>query len=221
MQKKSTKICGVFTLGDAWGRGHYLQSAVPWLHLVQAFITVMLRPLSLPYTKSCLGHSEGHYSSHYWLCSCSVRCPMELCCSTLYRPKESYIYIHLYMCLAVHMQVWTHDPCFIWLSPKRPKGGVWPSKRYTTSRILKTPIDHPYRLCWCSERYPMEFFRSVLYMTKESYIYIYLSCHSYASLNPWPMLYLIKSKEIYGWCLRVLCGMQHTDTPWVKLLRYQ
>jgi len=45
------------------------------------------------------------------------------------------------------MQVWTHDPCFIWTSPKTPKGGVWPSKRYTKSRILKTPIDDPYRVC--------------------------------------------------------------------------
>jgi hypothetical protein len=119
------------------------------------------------------------------------------------------------MCPAVHMQVWTHDLCFIWLSPKRPKGGVWPSKSYTKSRILKTPMDHPYRLCSCSERCPMEFFRSVLHKTKESYIYIYiyLSCYSHASLNPWPVHYLIKSEETYGWCLRVLCGMQHSDSP--------
>jgi hypothetical protein len=58
-------------------------------------------------------------------------------------------YVRVCMCVfcpAVHMQVWTHDPCFIWTSPKRPKGGVSPNKRYTKSRILKTPID-PYRLC--------------------------------------------------------------------------
>jgi hypothetical protein len=33
-----------------------------------------------------------------------------------------YIFVLLF-----HMQVWTHDPCFIWSSPKRPKGGVWGS----------------------------------------------------------------------------------------------
>jgi hypothetical protein len=43
------------------------------------------------------------------------------------RTKEFYIYIYLYlyMCPAVHIQVWTHDLCFIWSSPKGPAGGVW------------------------------------------------------------------------------------------------
>jgi hypothetical protein len=45
------------------------------------------------------------------------------------------------------------------------------------------------------------------------YVSIYVSCCSHASLNPWPVLYLIKCKKTCGWCLRVLCGIQLTDTP--------
>jgi len=54
----------------------------------------------------------------------------------------------------------------------------------------------------------MQLCRSALYRTKESYIYVcvsvcmcILSCCSHASLNPWPVLYLNKSKETEGWCL--------------------
>jgi hypothetical protein len=51
----------------------------------------------------------------------------------------------------------------------------------------------------------MQLCRSALYRTKESYVYmcacIFLSCCSHASLNPWPVLYLNKSKETDGWCL--------------------
>jgi hypothetical protein len=104
----------------------------------------------------------------------------------------------LYMCVcvcifcpAVSHASWTHDQCFIWTSPKRPKGGVWPSKRYTKSRILKTPIDHPYRLCCVQWDVLWNFF--VLHFTRHC-IYI-CPAVSHASLNPWPVLYLIKSKE--------------------------
>jgi len=41
--------------------------------------------------KAPRGHSEGHYTSPYWLCWCSVRRPMQLCRSVLYRTKESYM----------------------------------------------------------------------------------------------------------------------------------
>jgi hypothetical protein len=51
---------------------------------------------------------------------CPVRCPMEL-----FRWHFTGHCIYIYP--AVHMQVWTHDPCFIWSSPKRLKGGVWGS----------------------------------------------------------------------------------------------
>jgi hypothetical protein len=34
--------------------------------------------------------------------------------------------VHIFV-LLFHMQVWTHDPRFIWSSPKRPKGVVWGS----------------------------------------------------------------------------------------------
>jgi hypothetical protein len=80
----------------------------------------------------------------------------------------------IYMCVfcpAVHMQVWTHDQCFIWTSPKRPKGGVWSSKRYTKSRILKTPIDPPLQTLLCSVNVLWKFF--VLHFTRH-YIYIFV-----------------------------------------------
>jgi hypothetical protein len=82
-----------------------------------------------------------------------------------------HIYIYPYMCPAVHMQVWTHDPCFIWLSPKRPKGGVWPSKSYTKSRILKAPTD------FAGVQRDVLWNVFVLYFTGQNnhiYIYIYI-----------------------------------------------
>jgi hypothetical protein len=52
---------------------------------------------------------------------CSVRCTMELFRSAL---VQDIVYIFV---LLFHIQVWTHDPCFIWSSPKSPKVGVWGS----------------------------------------------------------------------------------------------
>jgi hypothetical protein len=100
----------------------------------------------------------------------------------------------LYICLCVCVYVYfvllftcKFEPMTrAWTSPKRLKGGVWPSKWYTKSRILKTPIDHPYRLCCVQWDVLWNFF--VLHFTGH---YICLSFSSHASLNPWPLLYLI------------------------------
>jgi hypothetical protein len=81
-----------------------------------------------PTPKARWGHSEGHYSSPYWLCWCSVRCPIELFCSATWQDKRI---LHIYISIS-----------------------------------------------------------------------IYVSCCSHTSLNPWPVLYLIKSKGTCGWCLR-------------------
>jgi hypothetical protein len=170
--KKSTKICGVFTLGNAWSCEHYPQSALPWLHLVQAFITVMPAASVIPLHQKLFGGTVKaiiHHPTDF----AGVQWDVLWNFFVLHFTGQKNL-THIYICPAVHMQVWTRDLCFIWLSPKRPKGGVWPSKSYTKSRILKAPIDHPYRLCWCSERCPMELFCSALYRTKESYIYIYI-----------------------------------------------
>jgi hypothetical protein len=164
-----------------WSCGHYPKSALPWFHLVQAFITVMSAASVITLHQKLLAvHWRPLFINLLTLLVFSEMSYVTLSFCTLQEKRISHThththtYIYLYMCPAVHMQVWTHDPCFIWLSPNRCKGGVWPSKRYTKSRIMKAPIDHPYRLCWCSERCPMEFFHSVLYRTKESYIYVLL-----------------------------------------------
>jgi len=81
----------------------------------------------------------------------------------------TYICVCVYFCPAVHMQVWTHDQCFIWTSPKRAKGGVWSSKRYTKSRILKTPRDPPLQTLLCSVNVLWKIF--VLHFTRHC-IYI-------------------------------------------------
>jgi hypothetical protein len=81
---------------------------------------------------------------------------------------------------------------------QKPLGG-------TVKAIIHHPTD------FAGVRCPMQVCRSALYKTKESFIYmcvcvyvsiyIIFSCCSHASLNPWPMLYLNKSKETEGWCL--------------------
>jgi hypothetical protein len=108
-----------------------------------------LLPQSFPYTKSFLGAQwRPLYITLLTLLVFSEMSYATLSFCTLQDKRILYICVCVCVfCPVVHMQVWTHDQCFIWTSPKRPKGGLWPSKRYTKSRILKTPIDHPYRLC--------------------------------------------------------------------------
>jgi hypothetical protein len=54
-----------------------------------------------------------HLTSAYWLCWCSVRCPMQLFYSAFYRIKEFhththiYIYIYIYLCVSVCVLLFT------------------------------------------------------------------------------------------------------------------